>query len=214
MRLHTYYRSTAAWRVRIALQLKGVAYDAVPVHLLRDGGEQRTDTYRALNPQQLVPLLTDGDERISQSLAIIEYLDETHPEPPLLPRSPAGRARVRALAQVVACDMHPLNNLRVQQYLAAEFGADDGTKQRWMHQWLAAGFDALERMLADDLRTGAYCHGDTPTLADLCLVPQVYSARRFSFDLAPYPTVVRIDAHCAEQPAFAAAAPDAQPDAE
>lgn len=214
MKLHTYYRSTAAWRVRIALHLKGVSYDAVPVHLLRDGGEQRADAYRALNPQQLVPLLTDGDERISQSLAIIEYLDETHPEPPLLPRAPAGRARVRALAQVVACDMHPLNNLRVQQYLAAEFGADDGTKQRWMHHWLAAGFDALERMLADDPRTGACCHGDTPTLADLCLVPQVYSARRFSFDLKPYPTIVRIDAHCAMQPAFAAAAPDAQPDAE
>lgn len=214
MKLHTYYRSTAAWRVRIALHLKGIPWEAVPVHLLRDGGEQHGDAYRALNPQRLVPLLTDGDERIAQSLAIIEYLDETHPEPPLLPRSPAGRARVRALAQVVACDIHPLNNLRVQQYLAAGFDADEDAKRRWMHRWLAAGFDALERMLADDPRTGVYCHGDTPTIADLCVVPQVYNARRFAFDLAPYPTIVRIDAHCAAQPAFAAAAPDAQPDAE
>lgn len=214
MKLYTYFRSSAAWRVRIALHLKGIAFESIPIHLLRDGGEQRADAYRALNPQQLVPFLTDGDERIAQSLAIIEYLDETHPEPPLLPRSPAGRARVRALTQAIACDIHPLNNLRVQQYLAAEFSADDAAKQSWMHHWLAIGFEALERVLADDPRTGACCHGDAPTLADLFLVPQAFSARRFGFDLSPYPTIVRIDAYCAALPAFQASAPAAQPDAE
>jgi maleylacetoacetate isomerase len=214
MRLYTYFRSTAAWRVRIALNLKGLAWESVPVHLLRNGGEQHGDPYRALNPQGMVPLLIDGDERIGQSLAIIEYLDETHPEPPLLPRSAASRARVRALAQVVACDIHPLNNLRVQQYLAEEFGADDDAKRAWMHMWMAAGFDALERMLAEDPRTGACCHGDEPTLADLCLVPQVFNARRFDFDLVAYPTINRIDIHCSGLAAFVDAAPDHQADAE
>lgn len=213
MRLHTYFRSTAAWRVRIALQLKGLAYEAVPVHLLRDGGEQHGDAFRALNPQGLVPLLEDGDEVVTQSLAIIEYLDETHPEPPLLPRSAAGRARVRALAQVVACDIHPLNNLRVQQYLAREFGADEAAKTRWMHAWMDAGLGALERMLADDPRTGAFCHGDAPTLADLCLVPQLYNADRFELPLDPYPVVARIRAHCMTLPAFADTAPERQADA-
>ena len=212
--LHTYWRSSAAWRVRIALALKGIAYDAVPVHLLRGGGEQRADAYRALNPQGLVPLLTDGDETLSQSLAIIEYLDETRPEPPLLPRSAAGRARVRALAAVVACDVHPLNNLRVLQHLAAQFGADDAAKGAWMRRWIGDGFAALETMLARDPRTGTCCHGDAPTLADLCLVPQMFNARRFDVDLAPYPTLVRIDAHCSALAAFRDAAPDRQPDAE
>lgn len=212
--LHTYFRSTAAWRVRIALALKGLQYDAVPVHLLRDGGEQHAERYRRLNPQGLVPLLTDGDEVVAQSLAIIEYLDETHPEPPLMPRSPAGRARVRALAQIVACDIHPLNNLRVQQYLASRLGADDAAKQDWMHHWMHAGFEALEAMLVGDPRTGACCHGDTPTLADLCLVPQLYNARRFNVELDAYPTLVRIDAHCAGLPAFQSTAPERQADAE
>ncbi|MEX0900932.1 MAG: maleylacetoacetate isomerase [Gammaproteobacteria bacterium] len=214
MALHTYFRSTAAWRVRIALALKALPYEAVPVHLLRDGGEQHAEQYRRLNPQGLVPLLTDGDEAIAQSLAIIEYLDETHPEPPLLPRSPAGRARVRALAQIIACDIHPLNNLRVQQYLASCFGADDAVKREWMHHWMHAGFAALEAMLASDPRTGVCCHGERPTLADLCLVPQMYNARRFAVDLDAYPTLVRIDAHCAGLSAFQDAAPERQADAE
>lgn len=214
MRLYTYFRSTAAWRVRIALGLKRLDWEAVPVHLLRGGGEQHDESYRSLNPQGLVPLLVDGDERITQSMAIIEYLDEVHPEPPLLPRSAANRARVRALAQIVACDIHPLNNLRVQNYLVDGFGADDGAKREWMHEWMAAGFDALERMLVTDPRTGACCHGDAPTLADLVLVPQVFNARRFGFDLAAYPTIVRIDAHCSTLDAFAAAVPDRQADAE
>ena len=212
--LHTYWRSSAAWRVRIALALKGIAYDAAPVHLLRAGGEQRTDAYRALNPQGLVPALTDGDETVTQSLAIIEYLDETRPEPPLLPRSAAGRARVRALASVVACDIHPLNNLRVLPRDAAAYGADEAAKGAWMRRWVGDGFAALETMLARDPRTGLCCHGDAPTLADLCLVPQVFNARRFGIDLEPFPTIVRIDAHCSSLAAFQAAAPDRQPDAE
>jgi maleylacetoacetate isomerase len=213
VRLHTYFRSTAAWRVRIALHLKGLAWEAVPVHLLRDGGEQHGDAFRALNPQGLVPLLEDGDERIAQSLAIIEYLDETYPEPPLLPHSAAGRARVRALAQVIACDIHPLNNLRVQQYLVQAFDADEDAKLRWMHEWMRRGFDALERMLADDARTGSCCHGDTVTLADLCLVPQTYNARRFGLELDPWPVMTRIDAHLRALPAFVETAPERQGDA-
>ncbi len=212
--LHTYFRSTAAWRVRIALALKGLQYDAVPVHLLRDGGEQHSERFRTLNPQGLVPLLIDGDEVITQSLAMIEYLDETHPEPPLLPRSASGRARVRALAQIVACDIHPLNNLRVQQYLVAKHGADDTAKRDWMHHWMHAGFAALESMIAGDSRTGQCCHGDAPTLADLCLVPQLYNAHRFGVDLTTYPTLVRIDAHCRSLAAFKDTAPERQADAE
>lgn len=212
--LYTYFRSTAAWRVRIALALKGLAHESIPVHLLRGGGEQHADDYHALNPQRLVPALVDAGEVVTQSLAIIEYLDETRPEPPLLPGSAHGRARVRALAQLVACDVHPLNNLRVQQYLGDVLGADDTAKRAWLHHWMQTGFAALEEMLAGDPRTGTCCHGDRPTLADLCLVPQLYNARRFELDLEPYPTLVRIDAHCASLPAFAAAAPDRQPDAQ
>lgn len=214
MRLYTYFRSTAAWRVRIALALKGLEYEAVSVNLVRDGGEQHADAFRKLNPQRLVPVLVDGDEVFTQSLAIIEYLDETHAEPPLLPMSAAGRARVRALAQVVACDIHPLNNLRAWKYLEREFGADEPAKRKWMHAWMDAGLAALERMLADDPRTGEYCHGDAPTLADLCLVPQIYNAMRFELPLQPYPTVMRIHDHCMQSPAFADTAPDRQADAE
>lgn len=214
MRLHSYFRSSAAWRVRIALHLKGLAHDIAPVHLLRDGGAQHSAAYRELNPQGLVPLLEDGDERVSQSLAIIEYLDETHPEPPLLPRSAANRARVRALAQVIACDIHPLNNLRVLQYLSIEFGADEDAKRRWMHEWMSRGFDALERLLADDPRTGLCCHGDHVTLPDLCLVPQLFNARRFGADTATWPVLTRIDAHLMTLPAFVETAPDRQVDAE
>lgn len=214
MELYTYFRSTAAWRVRIALALKGLDWTPRYVHLTRGGGEQHGEAYRALNPQGLVPALADGGETFTQSLAIVEYLDETHPEPPLLPRSPAARARVRALALVVACDMHPLNNLRVPRYLEREFGADEAAKRKWMHNWMAAGFDALERMLDGDPRTGACCHGDSPTLADLCLVPQVYNANRFGFPLDDFPRVRRINEHCLALPAFSSTAPDRQGDAE
>lgn len=214
MRLHSYFRSSASWRVRIALHLKGIEYETLPVHLLRDGGGQHSADYRARNPQGLVPLLEDGDERVSQSLAIIEYLDETHPEPPLLPRSAANRARVRALAQVIACDIHPLNNLRVLQYLTAEFGADDDAKKRWMQEWMTRGFDALERLLADDPRTGTCCHGDRVTLPDLCLAPQLFNARRFGVETAAWPVLTRIDAHLMSLAAFIETAPDRQVDAE
>ena len=214
VKLHTYWRSTAAWRARIALALKGIDYESVPVHLVRDGGAQHTAEYRKLNPLGLIPVLTDGDEVITQSVAIVEYLDETHPEPPLLPRSPAGRARVRALAQAIVADLHPINNLRVQQYLEQRFGADDDVKREWIHHWSKLGLAALERSLADDPRTGLCCHGDAPTLADIVLIPQLYNARRFELDLSPYPTILRIDAHCSALPAFEAAHPSRQADAE
>ncbi|MCU6499450.1 maleylacetoacetate isomerase [Rugamonas sp. A1-17] len=214
MKLYTYFRSSAAYRVRIALNLKGLAYDAVPVHLLRDGGEQLTDSYRALNPSALLPTLDDDGSVIGQSLAIIEYLEETRPQAPLLPSGTADRARVRALALTVAADTHPLGNLRVLKYLKGQLKVSEEVKLEWQQHWLQLGLATLERMLADDPRTGRYCHGDTPTLADCCLVPQVFSAQRFGVDMTPYPTVMRIHAACNELPAFQQAHPSRQPDAE
>ncbi|MYM85587.1 maleylacetoacetate isomerase [Rugamonas sp. FT82W] len=214
MKLYTYFRSSAAYRVRIALNLKGLAYDAVPVHLLRDGGEQLTDSYRALNPSALLPTLDDDGSVIGQSLAIIEYLEETRPQAPLLPSGAADRARVRALALTVAADTHPLGNLRVLKYLKGQLKVSEEVKLEWQQHWLQLGLATLERMLADDPRTGRYCHGDTPTLADCCLVPQVFSAQRFGVDMTAYPTVMRIHAACGELPAFQQAHPSQQPDAE
>jgi maleylpyruvate isomerase len=214
MKLYTYFRSSAAYRVRIALNLKGIAYDAAPVHLLRDGGEQLSDAYRAINPAMLLPALEDDGNIIGQSLAIIEYLEETRPETPLLPSDPAGRARVRALALTVAADTHPLGNLRVLKYLTGELAVPDDVKLAWQQHWLRTGMSALEALLTNDPRTGRYSHGDTPTLADCCLVPQVFSAQRFGVDLAAYPTVARIHAACNELPAFQQAHPAQQPDAE
>ncbi|HET6430837.1 maleylacetoacetate isomerase [Dyella sp.] len=211
--LYGYWRSTAAYRVRIALELKGLHWENRPVHLVRDGGEQHGAAYRALNPQALVPALQDGERVVTQSLAIIEYLDETCPEPPLLPVDPRGRARVRALALTIACDVHPLGNLRVLQQLERQFGASETQRAEWTRHWMAAGFAAIEAMLADNVATGAFCHGDTPGLADLCLVPQMYNAVRWNLPLDPYPTVQRIHAACAELEAFRAAAPESQPDA-
>ncbi|OEZ63051.1 MULTISPECIES: maleylacetoacetate isomerase [unclassified Duganella] len=214
MKLYTYFRSTAAYRVRIALNLKGLAYEALPVHLLRNGGEQLADAYRAVNPSALLPTLDDDGSVIGQSLAIIEYLEETRPQVPLLPSAAADRARVRALALTVAADTHPLGNLRVLKYLKGELNVSEEVKLQWQRHWLGAGMATLERLLADDPRTGRYCHGDTPTLADCCLVPQVFGAQRFGVDLAPYPTVMRIFDACAELPAFQQAHPSQQPDAE
>ncbi len=211
--LYGYWRSTAAYRVRIALELKGLAWKSRPVHLLRDGGEQHGAAFRALNPQQLVPALLDGERVLTQSLAIAEYLDETYPEPPLLPVDPRGRARVRALALTIACDIHPLGNLRVLRQLQRQFGASEAQRGEWSRHWMSQGFAAIEALLADDVATGAFCHGDTPGLADICLVPQVYNARRRNLPLEPYPTVQRIDAACAALEAFRAAAPELQPDA-
>ncbi len=214
MQLYTYFRSSAAYRVRIALNLKGLPYDAVPVHLLRGGGEQLQEGYRSVNPAALIPALEDDGAVLTQSLAIIEYLDETHAGAPLLPADALGRARVRALALTVAADTHPLTNLRVLKYLKHTLGVSEEVKMEWYRHWLGEGLASLEALLARDPGTGAFCHGDTPTLADCCLEPQAFNAERFEVDLAPYPTVARIHAQCAAHPAFAAAHPARQPDAE
>ena len=214
MKLYTYFRSSAAYRVRIALNLKGLAWEAVPVHLVKDGGQHRKPDYLALNPAGLVPALEVDGQVLTQSLAIIEYLDETHPESPLLPADPAGRARVRALAQAIACDIHPINNLRVLQYLKRELGVSEEQKDAWYRHWCELGLAAVEATLAGDARTGRFCHGDGPGLADCCLVPQVFNARRFGAKLDAMPTVLRIVDACEMLDAFRVAAPSAQPDAE
>ena len=211
--LHTYFRSSAAYRVRIALELKGLAFESVPVHLVRGGGEQHSAAFAALNPAELVPVLVDGETTLTQSLPILEYLDELHPEPALLPPEAVGRARVRAIAQTIACEIHPLNNLRVLQHLQATLGASAADKSLWYAHWVELGFSVLESMLSDSARTGRYCHGDTPTLADCCLVPQIYNAERFEVSLAAYPTLRRIGEACRALDAFQRAAPEAQPDA-
>jgi maleylacetoacetate isomerase len=210
VKLYTYWRSSAAYRVRIGLELKGLAREDVSVNLQK--GEQNAPAYRRLNPQGLLPLLEDGETRIAQSLAILEYLDERYPEPPLLPDEPAARARVRQLALLVACEIHPLNNPRVLNYVTGALGQSEEERLRWYHHWITTGLGALETLLQDP-HTGRFCHGNTPTLADVLLVPQVYNARRFECDLAPFPRIVAIDAQCRELPAFKAAAPEAQPDA-
>ena len=211
--LYSYWRSSAAYRVRIGLNLKGLPYDIMPVHLLRDGGEQRTPEFREANPQMLVPVLQHGQRTLRQSMSILEYLDEMWPERPLLPATARDRQRVRALAQVVACDIHPLNNLRVLQYFEHEWGVPQAERETWAKHWMADGFAAFEALLHDHPSTGAYCDGDVPTIADCCLVPQVYNARRFGVDLAPYPNIVRIEQACLALPAFDAARPENQPDA-
>jgi maleylpyruvate isomerase len=186
----------------------------VPVHLLKDGGAQHTPQYQRLNPTELVPTLVDEDgHALGQSLAIIEYLDETQPAPALLPHDALGRARVRALAQTVACEIHPLNNLRVLQYLERDLKVTDAAKSDWYRHWITLGFTALERMLADNPATGRFCHGDTPGLADCCLIPQVANSRRFDTPLEAFPTIRRIDEACLALPAFQKAAPQVQPDA-
>ena len=215
MKLYGYWRSSAAYRVRIALNLKGISAEQLSVHLVRDGGEQHKAAYSALNPLELVPTLTLDDEldadALSQSLAIIEYLDEIHPQSSLLPASALERAHVRAMALTVACEIHPLNNLRVLQYLTQTLGVDEAAKNTWYHHWVASGFAALETLLKR--HSGRYCFGDTVTLADLCLVPQVYNAQRFNVDLTPYPNIMRVWAECNQLEAFDDAAPERQADA-
>ncbi|MGH8307248.1 MAG: maleylacetoacetate isomerase [Gammaproteobacteria bacterium] len=213
MELYTYFRSSAAYRVRIALNLKGLEADYRYIHLVKDGGQQHKPEYLAVNPQGLVPALVDNGQVLTQSLAIIEYLEETHPQSPLLPKDALGRARVRALAQVVACDIHPVNNQRILKYLEKAFGADEAARNTWYRHWIIEGFGAMEKLLAGNPATGKFCHGDQPTLADICLVPQVFNAKRFDVDLAPFPVIKRINDLCLTLKAFMDAAPEKQLDA-
>jgi len=206
---YTYAHSSAAYRTRIALNLKGLKPEERFIHLLKDGGQQHSAGYAALNPLELVPTLVDGGETFAQSLAIIEYLDETYPEPPLLPATPAARARVRQIALSIACDIHPVNNLRVRQYLTNVLHIDDAASKTWYRHWIDVGFKAVETMLDAD---GPFACGGAPTLADVVLVPQVANARRFEIALDAYPRIVRADTAARALPEFAAAAPDKQPD--
>ena len=211
MKLYSYFRSSAAYRVRIALNLKGLSYDTAPIHLVKDGGRHRTAEYRRVNPQMRIPALAlSGGETLIQSLAIMEYLDEVYPDPPLLPVDAAQRARVRALAQIIACDIHPLNNSGTLAYLRDPLGHDSEVISEWYSFWVRSGFDAIEELI----RPGPYAFGSHVTLADVCLVPQVTNARRFKVPLEDYPKIAAVDAACRKLAAFEQAAPENQPDAE
>lgn len=212
MELYTFFRSSAAFRVRIALNLKGLAYTAHAVHLRK--GEQRAPAYLAINPQGLLPTLVIDGHRLTQSLAILEYLEERYPEPALLPGDALGRARVRALADLVACEIHPLNNLRALNYLREHLGQDEAGVATWYRHWIADGLEKLEAALVRDDAGGPYCHGDRPSVADCCLVPQIFNAQRFECDLSAYPKTMRIFEACMTLDAFRHAQPSAQPDAE
>jgi maleylacetoacetate isomerase len=210
MRLYSFFRSSAAYRVRIALNVKGVAYETVSVDL--PGAAHRAPEFRAVNPQATIPTLDDDGTILWQSLAIIEYLDARYPSPRLIPEEPVARARVQALAQLIACEIHPLNNLRVMNYLRGELKLDEAAVSKWYSHWIAEAFGPLETLVSG-FSGGRYCFGDSLSIADVCLVPQMYNARRFNCDLTPYPTLVRIAAGLEAEPAFAAAAPAQQPDA-
>jgi maleylacetoacetate isomerase len=211
VKLYSYYRSSAAYRVRIALNIKGLAYETVSVHLTKDGGHNRRPEYQAVNPQMRVPsFFTDAGDVLIQSLAIIEYLDETHPEPPLLPKEPLARAHARALAQIVACDIHPLNNVGPLRYLKRELHQEQSVIDAWYHHWVIDGFTALEALV----RPGPYACGIAVTVADICLVPQIYNARRLNVPLDKFPKIVGIDAACMKLAAFDRARPENQPDTE
>ena len=211
MKLYNYFRSSASFRVRIALHLKGLPFDYIPVHLAK--GEHKLPGYTAISADGLVPLLDDGTHQLSQSMAIIEYLDETHPAPPLLPSDAYGRARVRALAQSIACEIHPLNNLRVLKYLTRELKVDEETKNTWYRHWVREGLESFERQLAQGPQS-TYCYGNTPTLADCCLVPQIFNARRFDTPLVGLPRTMAVFDACMQLDAFQKAQPSACPDKE
>ena len=214
LKLYNYYRSSASFRVRIALNLKGLNYDYVPVHLTKGGGQQFAPEFKSLNADALIPVLDDDGHVLTQSLAIIEYLDETHPEPPLLPTSPVDRAYVRSFALTIACEIHPLNNLRVLRYLVKELGASEDSKNTWYRHWVEQGLAALEARVASERRSGRHVLGDQVGIADIMLVPQVFNAKRFDCRLDHVPTLMRVFDHCMELPAFADAQPSRQPDAE
>jgi maleylacetoacetate isomerase len=211
VKLYSYFRSSAAYRVRIALNLKDLAYETLPIHLVKDGGHNRRPEYRAINPQMRVPtLIAPGGEILIQSLAIIEYLDETHPQPPLLPKDPIARAKVRALSELIACDIHPLNNVGPLRYLKNTLGHEQAAIDAWYHHWVLEGFEALEQVID----AGPYCCGDAVTIADVCLVPQLYNARRLKVPLDKFPKILSVDAACLRLAAFDRARPENQPDAE
>jgi|SoiMethySBSTD1v2_1073268.scaffolds.fasta_scaffold95675_3 maleylpyruvate isomerase len=214
MKLYTFFRSSASFRVRIALNLKGLSYEQVPIHLRRGGGEQFAASYKQINPQSLLPTLEDEGRCLTQSLAIIEYLEETHPKPPLLPKNPPDRALVRSMALVIACEVHPIQNLRVLNYVKKEYNQTDEQVNLWAQHWIDLGLASLEQMISAQTAPGKFCFGDTPTLADICLVPQLGNARRFGCDLSLYPNITSIEKVCLALPAFADAAPEKQPDAE
>lgn len=214
MKLYTFFRSSASYRVRIALNLKGLAYEQAPIHLRRGGGEQFSAAYKRINPQALVPALEDNGRVFTQSLAIIEFLEEKYPNPPLLPAAAADRALVRSMAMVIACEVHPIQNLRVLTLVKREYQQTDEQVNQWARHWIDLGLSALEQTIMAQPNRGKFCFGDTPTLADICLVPQLGNARRYGCDLAQYPTIVSIEKNCVAIPAFANAAPEKQPDAE
>ena len=214
MKLYTFFRSSASYRVRIALNLKGLEYEQAPIHLRRGGGEQLKPAYKAINPQALLPALEDEGQIFSQSLAIIEYLEERYPKPPLLPSDAAERAVVRSMALLIACEVHPIQNLRVLNHLKSDYKQSDDDTIRWARHWINLGLSALEQMVISVSKQGEFCFGQTPTMADLCLVPQLANARRFGVDLSAYPKLLEIEAACISLPAFADAAPENQPDAE
>jgi maleylacetoacetate isomerase len=215
MKLYSFFRSSASYRVRIALNLKGVAYEQVPIHLRRGGGEQLQPAYTTLNPQALVPALEDGGKILTQSLAIIEYLEEKYPQPALLPGGAADRAIVRSMGLVIACEVHPIQNLRVLNYVKSTYSqSDEEVNGKWAQHWIDLGLSALEKMITTQPDRGQFCFGKTPTLADICLIPQLGNARRYGCDLDKYPAILAIEKSCLAIKAFADAAPEKQPDAE
>ncbi len=214
MKLYTFFRSSASFRVRIALNLKNIPYDQAPIHLRRGGGEQLMAAYKAINPQALVPALEDNGSILTQSLAIIEYLEEKYPQPPILPTDPGDKALVRSMAMVIACEVHPIQNLRVLNYVKATYNQTDAQVNQWAQHWIDLGLAALEQIIGAQSKRGKFCFGDSPTLADICLIPQLGNARRYGCDLAKYPAILEIEKNCMVIPAFANAAPEKQPDAE